>query len=117
MVVQFVNLLADAQQHFGRVLALAHHHNAVDDVVHIVLTDQALRRELAHAHLGHIAHQHGGTLAFCHHHAFNVGAAPEAAQRAHQVLLPALCDGPATSVAVGALKGAEKLRQRNLAVT
>src|SRR5690606_5569193 len=51
----FVELGLDRIEHHGSVLALPHQHHAVDDVVALVLAGNALARDAADFHAGHVA--------------------------------------------------------------
>ncbi len=111
LVVQQVDPLLQRLQHQRRVLALAHHHDARDDVVLVVLAHQALRRRAADPHVGDILDKDGGAVVLGHHHVGDIGRGTEAAQRAQQELLPAVRHGAAAGVGIGALQRGEQLRQ------
>ncbi len=114
--VQQVDPLLERFQHQRGVFALAHHHDARNDIVLVVLAHQALGRRGAGPDLGNVLDQDRRAIDLRHHHIGDIGRGTEAAQRAQQELLAPVGHGAAAGVGVGALQGGKELRERDLGV-
>ena len=106
----------DLRQHLGRIFALAHHDDARDHIILVVLPDNALARNRADTHLRNIAHQHRRAVAFGHHDHADIVRAGEQPDAADQHLLAPVFDVTTTGVGVAALQGAIQLLQADLEI-
>ena len=86
-----LDLVLDAGQNLGRVLAFAHDHDAIDDIVVMStlqgLAYQTLSRCTAHPDVRHVLHEDRDALVHSDHHVGDVGRGAQFADRADQVLL------------------------------
>ena len=97
-----------------RVLPFAHQDDSGDNVVLLVLADDALARHGIDAHLGEIFDQHRSAVAFHHHDVANIFAGAQQADAANKILLLALLDITAAGVGIATPQGGEELLHGNV---
>ena len=112
--VEFGDLRLHSLQDDARVLALAHHHDAGDDVVVLVLAHGPEPRHGADGDRRQIADQHRGPVARRHHDAPDVVGRAQQADAADRVLLRALGDVAAAGIGVAASERVEEILEGQL---
>ena len=114
--VELRHALVDRRQHFAGVLALAHQHDAGDDIGVIVLPDHALTWHRAHGQSGEVAHQHRRAVAFGDDHVENFFRRAQQPDAAYQNLLAALFDIATAGIGAATLQCGEYLLQADFVV-
>ena len=97
----------DRRQAFG---AAPHQHDALDDVVVVVLPGDAQPRQVAHCHRRDVAHQHRRAAVLRHHRVGDVVHRVDQADAAHDRRLGAEIHRLAADIDVGVVQRGEHLR-------
>ncbi|MGY4290903.1 hypothetical protein ACVWXO_010169 [Bradyrhizobium sp. LM2.7] len=111
-IVDGLNELVDALDRRRALLATAHQHDALHDVVGLVEAGDTETRPLAHRNRGDVLHQHRIAAGLGHHGVGEVVNGPDQTHAAHHGRLLADIDGVAADIDVGVADGLEQLRQR-----
>src|SRR5689334_605978 len=112
--VERLDLCFDAVEDKRGVFAFAHQNDAGDDVILVILADDALARYAIHPDFGEIFDQHGRAVALDHDDVPNVITGAQQTDAADEILLFALLDVAAARVGVAAAEGGEKLLHRDV---
>ena len=107
-----VHQLLDALDRRRTLLAAAHQHDALHDVVVLIEAGDAEPRFLADGHGGDVLDQHRVAAALRHHGVGEIVDRADQADAAHHGGLRADIDGIAADIDVGVADGLQQLRQR-----
>ena len=114
--IERINALFQRPQHLRRILPFAHQHDAVDNIVVVILTDDALTGHRAYGHVGDVFDQNRRAVVRSHHDAADVGSGTQQADAANEILLRALLDIIAAGVGVAPTERGEDLLHRQVVV-
>src|SRR5262245_61735298 len=112
-MVELLNFCLHTFEHLGRILTLAHENRAVDDVVLVVHSHDALALLIASANLSHVSNQHRHAGTFGDDDVANILNRAEEADAPDDELLFTLFDVTSAGVHVAAFERAEYLMERH----
>ena len=112
VVVDTIDFGLDALQRRQAFLAAPHQDDALNDVVVVVLADDAQARQVAHLHRGDIAHQHRFAIVGRDHRVADVVHRMDQPDPAHHGGLRTDVDGLTADIDIGVVDRVQNLRQR-----